>query len=227
MNVAMAELGAQGAIFIGYNVARGDAMGTLKGIEENQKLETPVAENLMSGLAIGMSFEGFRPVLYFERHDFILVAMDAIVNHRGNLMNSAAAGIIKTLAGSNGGHAGVIAMAAISNEIINPTHDELPLFTVRFHNTITIHCTLNIMSHFVRHNLLDEVFWIVICEVQLEHKLPQTVTTCSSSCATTLELDIAGAFEVLTKELLSDHEAFFDFCEDLLLHVSLHGPTLP
>jgi pyruvate/2-oxoglutarate/acetoin dehydrogenase E1 component len=28
-----------------------------------------------------MSFEGFRPVLYFERHDFILVAMDAIVNH--------------------------------------------------------------------------------------------------------------------------------------------------
>jgi pyruvate/2-oxoglutarate/acetoin dehydrogenase E1 component len=35
----------------------------------------------MSGLAIGMSFEGYRPVLYFERHDFILVAMDAIVNH--------------------------------------------------------------------------------------------------------------------------------------------------
>ena len=28
-----------------------------------------------------MSFEGFLPVVYFERHDFILVAMDAIVNH--------------------------------------------------------------------------------------------------------------------------------------------------
>jgi pyruvate/2-oxoglutarate/acetoin dehydrogenase E1 component len=28
-----------------------------------------------------MSFEGFLPVLYFERHDFMLVAMDAIVNH--------------------------------------------------------------------------------------------------------------------------------------------------
>lgn len=81
MNQAMTELGKEGAIFIGYNVARGDAMGTLKGVDNSQKLETPVAENLMSGLAIGMSFEGFTPVLYFERHDFMLVAMDAIGNH--------------------------------------------------------------------------------------------------------------------------------------------------
>jgi len=81
MSQAMTELGNEGAIFIGYNVARGDAMGTLKNVPNNQKLETPVAENLMSGLAIGMSFEGFTPVLYFERHDFMLVAMDAIGNH--------------------------------------------------------------------------------------------------------------------------------------------------
>jgi deoxyxylulose-5-phosphate synthase len=81
MSQAMTELGNEGAIFIGYNVARGDAMGTLKSVSNDQKLETPVAENLMSGLAIGMSFEGFSPVLYFERHDFMLVAMDAIGNH--------------------------------------------------------------------------------------------------------------------------------------------------
>lgn len=81
VGLAMKELAEQGAIFIGYNVARGDAMGTLKEVPENQKIETPVAENLMTGLAIGMSFEGFLPVVYFERHDFILVAMDAIVNH--------------------------------------------------------------------------------------------------------------------------------------------------
>jgi pyruvate dehydrogenase E1 component alpha subunit len=81
INVAMKELGDAGAIFIGYNVARGDAMGTLKEVAADQKIETPVAENLMSGLAIGMSFEGFLPVIYFERHDFMLVAMDAIVNH--------------------------------------------------------------------------------------------------------------------------------------------------
>jgi pyruvate dehydrogenase E1 component alpha subunit len=81
MIIAMTELGQQGAIFIGYNVVKGDAMGTLKNVPLEQKLETPVAENLMSGLAIGMSFEGFLPVLYFERHDFILNALDAIINH--------------------------------------------------------------------------------------------------------------------------------------------------
>ena len=81
MNLAMKELGDKGAIFIGYNVAKGDAMGTLKEVSAEQKLETPVAENLMSGLAIGMSFEEFLPVIYFERHDFMMVAMDAIVNH--------------------------------------------------------------------------------------------------------------------------------------------------
>jgi hypothetical protein len=81
MAIAMTELGQLGAIFIGYNVVKGDAMGTLKNVPLEQKLETPVAENLMSGLAIGMSFEGFIPVIYFERHDFILNALDAIVNH--------------------------------------------------------------------------------------------------------------------------------------------------
>ena len=78
---SMDKLAAEGAIFIGYNVTHGDAMGTLKNVPRDQRIETPVAENLMAGLAIGMSFEGFLPVLYFERHDFILGAMDAIVNH--------------------------------------------------------------------------------------------------------------------------------------------------
>lgn len=81
INIAMRELANNGAIFIGYNVVHGDAMGTLIGIPASQKLETPVAENLMTGLAVGMSFEDFLPVLYFERHDFMMVAMDAIVNH--------------------------------------------------------------------------------------------------------------------------------------------------
>lgn len=78
---SMTELGEAGAVFIGYNVAYGDAMGTLKNVPVEQKLETPVAENLMAGLAIGMSFEGFTPVVYYERHDFMTVASDAIINH--------------------------------------------------------------------------------------------------------------------------------------------------
>jgi pyruvate/2-oxoglutarate/acetoin dehydrogenase E1 component len=78
----MTELGEDDkTIFIGYSLMPGNAMGTLKNVPDNQKIETPIAENLMMGLAIGMSFEGFKPVVYFERHDFMMVAADAIVNH--------------------------------------------------------------------------------------------------------------------------------------------------
>ena len=67
---------------MGYNVKYGSqAYGTLTTIQKEKKLETPLAENLMVGLAIGLSLEGFRPVIFFERHDFILNAMDCIINH--------------------------------------------------------------------------------------------------------------------------------------------------
>ena len=85
VNQAMTELGKLNTVFIGYNVTNGDAMGTLKGVDKSKKIETPVAENLMTGLAIGMSFEGFKPVVYFERHDFMLVAADAIGNHLNHI----------------------------------------------------------------------------------------------------------------------------------------------
>jgi pyruvate/2-oxoglutarate/acetoin dehydrogenase E1 component len=81
MNLSMEDLGKEGCVFIGYNTYYGNCMGTTKSVPDEQKLETPVAENLMAGLAIGMSFEDFKPVLYFERHDFMLVAADAIGNH--------------------------------------------------------------------------------------------------------------------------------------------------
>ena len=69
-------------IFLGYNVNYGSrGNGTLKDIPKDRCLETPLAENLMSSVAIGMSLEGFRPVVIIERHDFILNALDSIVNH--------------------------------------------------------------------------------------------------------------------------------------------------
>lgn len=72
----------ENTVFIGYNILYGSrAYGTLKDIPEEKCIETPVAENLMAGLAIGMALTGYRPVLFFERHDFILNALDAIVNH--------------------------------------------------------------------------------------------------------------------------------------------------
>jgi len=68
-------------IFVGYNIKYGSASGTLKDVPEDKRLETPLAENLMTGLAMGMSLEGYKPILFFERQDFILCAMDAIINH--------------------------------------------------------------------------------------------------------------------------------------------------
>lgn len=67
--------------FIGYGLQKGRALGTLKGIDSAQIIETPVAENLMLGLAIGLSLKGMNPVVFIERMDFILNALDAIVNH--------------------------------------------------------------------------------------------------------------------------------------------------
>lgn len=68
--------------FVGYGVRYGGkAMGTLRNVHESQLIETPVAENLMVGLAIGMALKGLRPVVFIERFDFIMNAMDAIVNH--------------------------------------------------------------------------------------------------------------------------------------------------
>ena len=68
-------------VFIGYNVKYGKAGNTLIDVDESQLIETPVAENLMAGMAIGLSIEGYIPVVYIERCDFVLNALDAIVNH--------------------------------------------------------------------------------------------------------------------------------------------------
>lgn len=70
-------------LFVGYNVSPpGGSFGkSLADVPENQIIETPVAENLVAGLAIGLSIAGHRPVLCFERFDFVLGALDALVNH--------------------------------------------------------------------------------------------------------------------------------------------------
>jgi pyruvate dehydrogenase E1 component beta subunit len=69
-------------LFLGYNVKYGPkANGCLINVPNEQLIETPVAENLMMSMAIGMSIKGYIPVVYFERFDFIMNAMDAIVNH--------------------------------------------------------------------------------------------------------------------------------------------------
>lgn len=84
MPLAMEELAQNDkTIFLGYNVGtgKGEIMGSVKNVKDEQKLEMPVAENLMAGMAVGLALEGYRPVVYFERHDFMTVGMDAMINH--------------------------------------------------------------------------------------------------------------------------------------------------
>jgi pyruvate dehydrogenase E1 component beta subunit len=70
------------ARFIGYGVRYGGkAMGTLKNVSEEKLIETPVAENLMVGLATGLALKGFKTLVFIESFDFALNASDAIVNH--------------------------------------------------------------------------------------------------------------------------------------------------
>lgn len=67
--------------FVGYNTLFGRANGTLVNVTDAQCIETTVAENLMAGMAIGLSITGYKPIVYIERCDFIFNALDAIVNH--------------------------------------------------------------------------------------------------------------------------------------------------
>lgn len=69
------------ARFVGYGLARGRAAGSMAAAKEEQIVELPVAENLLAGVAIGLSLRGKRPLVYIERADFLLNALDAIVNH--------------------------------------------------------------------------------------------------------------------------------------------------
>lgn len=72
--------------FLGYNVKFGSRMyGTLVDVPQDRLFETPLAENLMVGVATGMALEGFKPVAVFERHDFLLNAADQIINHLDKL----------------------------------------------------------------------------------------------------------------------------------------------
>ena len=68
--------------FIGYNVRYGSkANGTLADVAETQLIETPVAENLIIGIAAGYALKNQPVLAYIERFDFVLNALDALVNH--------------------------------------------------------------------------------------------------------------------------------------------------
>ena len=54
--------------------------GLLDRFGKDRIIDTPVSENGVTGMAVGMAISGMRPILVFPRMDFLMYAMDPIVN---------------------------------------------------------------------------------------------------------------------------------------------------
>lgn len=60
------------------------AQGLLKRFGEKRVIDTPVSENAMTGAAVGAAIAGMRPVIEHPRVDFMLYAIDPIINEAAN-----------------------------------------------------------------------------------------------------------------------------------------------
>lgn len=70
-------------IFIGQSVkySGNSIYNTLKTVSDDKKIETPVFEETQMGLSIGLAMEGFVPITCYPRFDFLLLAVNQLVNH--------------------------------------------------------------------------------------------------------------------------------------------------
>jgi len=70
-------------LFIGQAVEyKGTALThQVKSVAPHKKIELPVAEELQAGFALGLALEGYIPVSLYPRMNFIILAMNQIVNH--------------------------------------------------------------------------------------------------------------------------------------------------
>ena len=59
--------------------------GATRGLQEefgnHRVFDTPLAETALTGVAVGSALGGMRPVYFHNRPDFLLLAMDQLVNH--------------------------------------------------------------------------------------------------------------------------------------------------
>lgn len=80
---AMQWLGNQPkTVFMGEGLKNaGEVYGTLSTVPLRKCLEVPICENLLVGAGIGLTMQGFKVVIVFQRMDFMLLAADAIINH--------------------------------------------------------------------------------------------------------------------------------------------------
>ena len=70
-------------IFIGQAIEyKGTALThQVKNFPKEKLLELPVAEEFQAGIALGLALDGYIPVSMYPRMNFIILAMNQIVNH--------------------------------------------------------------------------------------------------------------------------------------------------
>ena len=74
-------------LFVGQAVeVPGTAMSnTLVNVNKNKRIELPVAEEMQMGITIGMLMSGHIPVSIYPRWNFLLLAINQLVNHLDKL----------------------------------------------------------------------------------------------------------------------------------------------
>ena len=77
-NVFVIGVGVNSPWFVGLSM-----VGLLEKFGQERVIDPPVAENGITGIAIGASMAGMRAVMIHPRMDFMYLAMDQIVNHAG------------------------------------------------------------------------------------------------------------------------------------------------
>lgn len=74
------DVGVNGGVFR-------TTVGLLEKFGPDRVLDTPLAESMIAGVAIGMAAQGLRPVAEFQFEGFIYPAFDQIINHAARLRN--------------------------------------------------------------------------------------------------------------------------------------------
>lgn len=80
----MTWLGKQeNTFFLGQTVKYpGSPMNaSMNDVPEEKKLELPLIEDDQMGMSIGLALEGFIPISVYPRIDFLIIAMNQLVNH--------------------------------------------------------------------------------------------------------------------------------------------------
>jgi len=120
-------------LFLGQAVAcKGTAMtNTIADIEDQRKLEMPVAEEMQMGITIGLAMQGIVPVSFYPRWNFLLLAVNQLINHLDKL----------PLMSEDGFETKAIIRTSIGSERpLHPQHQHVGDFTDAF----TLMCKNNI-----------------------------------------------------------------------------------